>query len=456
MSQHHTNLMPGVSLSRPTLTRRRRAFTLVELMVTLTASLFFVIFVFALSRNASKFFQSQVQLSDSTISVITGFERLRSDIARAGFLASPNLAKDANHCPRPDPGVAVAPAKYAGYLGLQQMALARIIQGAGPAGNVMLNNNAGGISPDQLVLYGNYTSADDFPVRSANWGGTPTIVLEPESNALFRIGIQGTGSATEQSILDQTFRVGSIIRMMDETGRDQYSIVSATTFVTLGGDSAPQITLTGPAVTQISDGGSCGMRGLSAGVTVSPVDIVRYELADVVSDPSKYPHLAYLYGGTAPSYDSTRLDLIRYELPANIDNSTVATPAMMQSAEIVAEYAVDLGFGLTVFDNPTAPALRYIPEGDLEILNYAGPIGTSGGNNLGPHFIRGIHARLAVRSRVADSKRPLLTNPDAATSDQLFRVRLTPGTSNDPGEYATVRTLRSHIATRNTRNLMWN
>ncbi len=446
-----------------------RGFTLVELMVALTGSLFFVIFVFMLSRDASRFFQSQIQISDTTVSVVNGFERLRADIARAGFLASPNLARDINHCPRPQLGSPQAPARYGSYLGLQQMGLARIIQAPYAGSNhMMVHNSAGGIDPDKLVLYGNYTTADEFAVRSASWG-SDQINLEPTSNALVRIGYDGNpavGVLTEkQDLLKTIFRSGSLLRIADETGREQYSIIDTVTINTTLSPNVPVIKLKDIAVVtkDSADGATCGLRAHSAGITVNPVDIIRYEIADVRSNKASYPHLDYLFNGAAPDYDDTRLDLMRYRLPPNIDTNTSTASlgaAVLRDAELIAEYAVDLKFGVTALTNTNTGVLTYFGEDDVALANYAGvPFSApANGANLGPHLIRGIHARLSVRTRSADFDGPLLADPDAVASEQLFRVELAePALPSEPyGPHATLRSLRSHIATRNAGNARWN
>lgn len=449
-------------MKQPFPPNQARGFTLVELMVALTGSLFFVVFVFMLSRDVSRFFQSQIQLSDSTVSAINGFERLRTDIARAGFLASPNLARDVNRCPRPDLGAPQAPASYGAYPGLQQMGLARIIQGDYPSGNyVMDENSSGGINPDQIVLYGNYTTADEFAVRSASWGAPDVVNLEPDSNALIRIGYDGDPAvgdlAEKQALLDSIFRQDSIMRIADETGREQYSIIDSVTINTTLSPNVPVITLKDLAVItkDSAEGTTCGMRAHSAGITVSPVDIIRYQIADVRG----YPHLRFLFQGATPDYDNTRLDLVRYRLPANASNDADPTPEVMADAELIAEYAVDLKFGVTALTDVGTGVLTYFGEDHATIPSYAGiPYSApANGTNLGPHLIRGIHARLSVRTRTADFDGPLLADPDAAASEQLFRVEVAAGpTATEFGPHAALRSLRSHVATRNTRNLLWN
>jgi len=60
---------------------RARGFTLVELMVAMTGGLFLSIVVFAVSRDASRFYQREIRVANATITGVSGFERLVSDLA---------------------------------------------------------------------------------------------------------------------------------------------------------------------------------------------------------------------------------------------------------------------------------------------------------------------------------------------------------------------------------------
>jgi len=75
-----------------------RGFTLVELMVAMVGGMFVSIAVFALAKHASGFSMRQARVADATLQSVVGFERMRADIARAGFLSSPNLSKDPRVC----------------------------------------------------------------------------------------------------------------------------------------------------------------------------------------------------------------------------------------------------------------------------------------------------------------------------------------------------------------------
>src|SRR3569832_1486361 len=75
-----------------------RGFTLVELMVAMVGGLFVSMTVFALAKHSSSFSMQQSRVSDATLQTTVGFERLRNDISRAGFLSTPNIVDDPSVC----------------------------------------------------------------------------------------------------------------------------------------------------------------------------------------------------------------------------------------------------------------------------------------------------------------------------------------------------------------------
>lgn len=440
----------------------KRGFTLIELMVASTGALFITVGVYAFTRNVTNYFQGQMRLSDATMNAVTGFERLRTDIQRAGFLASPNLMRDPLRCPRaPSGGAALPPQQMNNeldnYPGIQQMGLAQIELGFTedeyPTNYMLANNAAAGISPDRLVLYGNYSSTEQFPVKIAA-AGTNQLVLDASSIAMRRLGIPTGNTATDEAILGAVFRPGRIIRVVDAGGRHQYAI-TANPSVDFVADSMGNATLyLNPLVQLIRKEGvggtTCGVHGLGADLVVNPVDIIRYQLVDL-NDATDYVDFQSLFADeiqARPAYDTTRLDLIREELsPADFS-------VFPGTTELVTEYAVDLKFGLTVNTDVLTGANTFFGEDSANLVNYAAdPTGPTAGQlgPFGPHLIRGIHARLSVRTREADHTAPLLTGTalSTATSQDLYRVEVA------PGEFARIRSLRAHIATRNTRSETW-
>src|SRR5262249_28156260 len=122
------NPVPSKQRRRQALRRFFRGFTLTELMVAITGGLFISIAVFLLARQASRFYQHESRVSTATMASVVGFERLRADIARAGFLASPNVRKDPEVCNGP-----IGNATWPAYLAhLQSVMIEPILTGLDP------------------------------------------------------------------------------------------------------------------------------------------------------------------------------------------------------------------------------------------------------------------------------------------------------------------------------------
>lgn len=414
-----------------------RAFTLVELMVALTGGLIFSVFVFMLTRDVSRFFQQETGLSDATTSMLTGYQRLRADVQRAGFLASPNFVKDIKRCPARTPidGVPTLTNITGGVWGtfshLPTLALARVTTGTATTWLTAV-----GLAPDELTLYGNYTSADQYPVRM-HVAGTAEIYLNPNSEELARAGY---ATATAADTLARIFPAGSILRAVSaETGEEQYSIVDHTSAGTL---ATPTIHLdTTFPLTAKGAGTSCGLLGVGADLLVNPVNIIRYRLGSLSGNAD----FAALYptGGTETAWP--RLDLLREELNPK---TSVTTPI---SQELVAEFAVDFRVSAQVF-NPTLGTTPFLAEGSTTLPAYLGPSTATAALalDMGPHMIRGLRPRLALRTRAPDRQANVVAGAG------LYRVPLTPGSGGTTAsDYARVRTLQSLIMTRNTRSRVW-
>lgn len=411
-----------------------RGFTLIELMVALSAGLFLSIFVFMLTRDVSRFFQSESRLSDATMSAVIGFERLKADIARAGFLASPNLNRDPGRCPRPP--TPLVGGGWAGVPALANMGLLHIFQGDGDASLTtalpFFTANPS-LNPDRLRLYGNYQTADQFPVRTVGpQGNAVPIYLEPRSGALIRLGYDPT-APTALAVIQNAFPIGRALRLVNAEGEEQYSIISGVTVD--AGTLAPVVTVnwTQLEIRYQSTQGTCGIRGVGGEVLVNVVNIIDYRLDDVVRQSPAYQDLA-IQGGE----DVGRADLVREEI------NPVTGVAFAGSQQIVAEYAVDFRLGLTAVTNAATRALTRYAENDPAIINFATPIAAPQPNQ-GPHFIRAVRPRLSVRTRAADRGGDM-----PAGTPGLYRVALGNG-----GQFARVRSLSATVATRNARGALW-
>jgi hypothetical protein len=221
---------------------------------------------------------------------------------------------------------------------------------------------------------------------------------------------------------------------VDEAGRVQYGIISGVGDAnpnSQNGQGEPFITLeAAPALVYRAGAATvCGLKSNELGV-VSVINFIRYDLRSL-RDVTGYAPLYSQDLGATP-FDSGRKDLVRSELLANPQDSEI-----QNSAELVAEHAVDLKFGLTVALPDSS--LSTLPPGDAGIGNFAGDV--TGGST--PERIRAVRVRLSVRSSEPD--RATDVDPDAGAG--LYRIDL--GAQAAPLRFARVRTLQADVALSN-------
>ena len=160
----------------------RRGFTLVELMVALSGGLFLSAVVFALSRDTTRFYQREARVANATFGGLVGFERLKSDIRRAGYLSTPNIQLDPHLLEPPGAGAAAMVQSLAGLRITPNTP--NLTAHAAFAANALAGQT---ITPDQIVLSGSYTVTDEFSV--AEFDGQ-TIFLQVNSPSMARLGSQ--------------------------------------------------------------------------------------------------------------------------------------------------------------------------------------------------------------------------------------------------------------------------
>jgi hypothetical protein len=402
--------------------RSRRAeagFTLTELMVAVTGGLFVSIIVFSISKNSARFYQSETRVGEATLGGIVGFERLRADIARAGFLSSPNILVDESVCG--------GPADVPGFPQLlATLSAVQVTQNA-----TALPNNAA-LQQDRILLAGSYSSNDYFAMRSFDAvAGNFDVTLDPASGAMVRLGYNATNVAAAAAALGPVFLTGRAVRILDRSDKQYYGIINGIN-VQNPGQPIVQLALA-PVIQQQGNNRLCGIDQCT-GCVINVVNFIQYDVRRLQGtgyDP--------LYDNTA-AFDSTRVELVRTELaPATGAQLAGTTP------ELVAQYAVDLKFGLVV-DGRTAgpqPALSTIPPGNQGVTNWTQP-----------GRIRGVRVRLSVRTRDADREVDITEDDqdELGLSRGLYRVGL--GTDG-AGPFARVRTLQADVMLNNTAGFLW-
>jgi hypothetical protein len=387
-----------------------RGFTLVELMVALTGGLFLSAVVFALSRDTTRFYQQETRVASATLAGLVGFERLKADIQKAGYLSTPNIQDD------PRVPAAFRPT-IASPLMIQQLASLRIKANTPnlSSNTAFAANAAAGqtLTPDQIVLSGSYVVADEFPIGQTD--GTQ-INLQDGFPPLARLGHTGASTADKNAIMANVFAVGRIVRVLDNLNRMQFSEITAVT-----GDP-PSVTVS-PPIQPIG-------HGTTASINV--VNVIRYQIRDLKAQAN--PRWAPLFTASdgAPG-EGSRTELVREELNASgnvIDGST----------DIVAEYAVVLDLTVSGQLAPNVPSLIRSNPGDSNFTTFF-PLSDLDGR---PQGVRTVRVRFGVRSREAD--RP--ANISGGNAVYRFRVDTNEG-------WARVRNFQADIALMNQMGVQW-
>ncbi len=404
-------------------------FTLIELLVTMTGAIIVSITLFTLARFTTKVHQGESHVATATLGNIIGFERLRADIARAGNMASPHVRRDPFICGEP----------VAGGWPNQLGAMTSIRVEQTPLTQLPDLFAGNGLAPQELTLAGNFLTSSSFAVAVINHVGTSyQVVLQQNQRALADVGYFA-GGADRAAVLSSVFPAGRAVRIVDETGKHHYatirgvSVVAAPTVVLE--DSKPALQETGGALGCGIDMGSTGL----VRTEINPVQFIRYRIGDLRGVARFAPVYA---GGPGPDYEADRTELIREEL--DVDGAPIAG-----TQELIAEYAVDLHFGLTVAPT-TETSLQYI--GRNALAGWVGDPTAAGGISAGqgPQLVRAVNAAFSVRSFDADR----LSDIPRPNDSVRYRIGLATDGSGGP-PFARVITSQARISIPNHERQNW-
>jgi hypothetical protein len=175
---------------------------------------------------------------------------------------------------------------------------------------------------------------------------------------------------------------------------------------------------------------------------VNVVNFIRYEIRDL----SSTGQFSGMFTGARPPFDGARRELVREEL--DVDGNPI--PGTL---ELVAEYAVDLGFSLFISASPGAALTRVLPE---DIGDFAGDPNLTGVAR-GPQLIRAVHAWLSLRSQEADRAVGITPLTSEAPGPNLLRISVNPASAvaTPLPPFARVRTLQSTIPLNNQMRATW-
>jgi prepilin-type N-terminal cleavage/methylation domain-containing protein len=407
----------------------KRGFTLVELMVAMAAGTLVAAAAILLSKNAVALFQEESRLTYAELAAASGIDQIGAELMLAGRKSSPNVKRDARVC---------APLGISGFPeGLRRLAPVIIEPAAFVPADAALN----GLKPERVTIAGDLDSGERFDVRAIVPSPSGiSLYLQPRSAAIKRIeALAALDDASAR--LSDLFRVGRILRV-DGGAFDYYGVIKGLSIV---GKPMETLIVTLTENTEIplfpQSSLRCAARGFFEGQSVNVISRARYELRHIEAGT---PYASWIEPPNQVAGDEGRTELVRVEMDA-MDQE------MPGSLRIVAEFAVDLRFGIVALgpgSTADTPLLLRLPISDTpdtrpSIYAIAGPPTESGSD---PGSVRSVSVRLSVRSRAPDRKAPFVQFP----GPRPYRFEV--GKSAGASRFARLRTFEREIILKNLRD----
>jgi prepilin-type N-terminal cleavage/methylation domain-containing protein len=437
---------------------RQRGFTLIELSVALAAGLIVGLAVVGLSKEATNTFHEEMRAATAQMSARTAIDRLRSDVARASFMSSPNVYGDPAIVSSWDPtaqltlqlrrlaGIRLFPggSKKLANIG---MGFTSGVNGTDDGAIAFSGNN--NLNPDALDITGNLNTVDSFTVQTTGAGGCggTRFILGARNPPAYRLmntpGANGPVDALArafQPIAGHNF----MARLQDLQGRVQFLEVCATGF-TGGAPALPYVDVSTNPVAASGTTNVGGGGGFLSGATLNPVLTIRYRLA---------PTLAQYNADLNAAADATRFDLYRFYIDST--GAEIAGSAADPPPELVAEYAVDLKFAFTV-DNtafvagspPTATRTHISYAFGDDANNGAWGVSPTAVATPAPQRIRSVRIRLGTRTALADRQKLVSPNPAYSPVDYTNLFRYCTVAASPCDTFARVRTAITEVTLNN-------
>ncbi|QQR91118.1 MAG: prepilin-type N-terminal cleavage/methylation domain-containing protein [Myxococcales bacterium] len=340
----------------------RSGFSLLELMVALALSATVVSSVYMLGGASAKHFQEQQRIAQTQLSLRIAVEQIRRDIARAGFLGTPNSANE-NTC-----GTTA--------ISVQAVAFTNNADSA-----QIPNASAHGVQADRLILTGNYATSDNYFSSGFDSAGNLVYLQRDWQGFRRSFHLTTTGTPFSSTLYDDAFRVGRVLHIETLQGVHFFGNITAKSATNASVTFSPALTV-----------GSLCLGGIGVGATVAPLSRVEYYVGNIGGN------LDPLSSTAATAMGSQSVQLIRREL--NSSGTAVAN-----SERVVMEYVVDFNvdFILDTSGPGVAPSLARVSDAAAATAIAANP-----------EQVRSAIVRLSARTPFQDARFPWVARASGA------------------------------------------
>ena len=385
---------------------RQHGFTIIELIVSLGLGAIITLTLFTLTAGSGRIFHEQQRIAHTQLALRNAVERVRGDIARAGYLTTPQSEWDPEVCPQggmaancPNPplqGVALVNADAGSFV---QLAATNSIP-----------------RPDRLDLFGAFADSNVYFSQTVDAG---TITLDPNTVSFQqRFAVVPPGALRDQ-LIDETFDPATgVVRIHCPGEPAVFQSIAAATSI------PPTVQIDFAAFRGVGpyQPSSMGMR-----CEISTASFVRYAVRNVCG---AFPDTCRTTG------EADKSDLVRISL------LTDGVTEMAANTRIIAEYAVDFDvrFGA---DRAAVPALGTVAQPLSCSTTYAGAgaWAVAGAGSLAGR-LRALEFRLSVRARDEDPAFPFVAPGGIGGVDPVVqRYKLNAATVGS----TRVRTMRTRV-----------
>jgi prepilin-type N-terminal cleavage/methylation domain-containing protein len=388
-----------MSRTNHALASRRRGFTLLELMVSLAVGGIALTSMYAIAAATTRNFHQQRAVASTQSSLRTALTRVKRDIARAGYLASPNAnqldpntGQPVESCaavgsPLHNPSVDGALAGISRFINNVAPATTPVASGLVPQGSSSTDNQTAGFTRDEIRLIANYETSDQYRILE-NPDNRNNSVLVPQGFYSYTRDFTRWYSPTDTALtdaakFDEAFTVGRMVRILTGRLKKHFAVISD---VTKPGE-APQ-GVADPAIIDFNQPIPSTCSGEINQGWIAPVSVIRYFIADAPATETRTEaNLAAALG--------TMTQLVRQEvLPDNKGTALSNNPA---NTRAILDYAV--GFNLR-FELNGAGTSGGLPD------NYTLGTFTDVQNtiNANPERVRAVEIDLSARTPLSDPK----------------------------------------------------
>lgn len=363
---------------------KRAGFTLVEMMVAVTAGAIAITSIYYVSAASSRHFHEQQRIAHTQQSLRMAMEHLRRDISRAGYLGTPNSAQE-NTCFPPAAAVQAV----------------QMTNGGSTAALTLAGTNSA--TADTLTMDGNYVTSDEYLIREWD-GNSGKIQSEWQSNQ------RSFGAPFSATAFTETFAAGRILRIENTDGQRFFG----------------QITGTAPAtqtITIAQNLPTVGTCSVGRQATAAPISRIRYSVLNVATTGS----LASLRSAGSPLAGVNGPALVRQEI------NIVTGVAIAGTERVIAEHVAEFDVDFTV-DNQTVAT-------GIPIYATVNDVAAQNALTANAHRARSAIVRLSIRQAAEDPRFPWVARTVGPPLGPLLRYELTAAAVGA----ARVRTLTSEI-----------